>query len=143
MKTQTKSWMILTLWLIAVSSAYPREKKSFINENLSLHDVTLAATDVQKLAAFYSTLGLGRDPHVNNDEIVVFPLSNHDLTIHKSDKNSSIGVSFRVGDLDKLMAHLRKHDIEFTGPKLLRPGLEGIEIKDPNGNTISFLRPKK
>ena len=119
------------------------EGKVFLNNDLALHDITLMTKDVQKLAAFYSKIGFGRHPHVNNENIVVFPMPGNDLAIHRSDKDSKVGVSFKIKNLDVVVGLLKKHNVKFEGPKQLRPGLTGVEFKDPIGNTVSFLTEKK
>ena len=135
-----KTTILTTTFLLLITILQGKNMhEKFINNDLELYDVTLIAKDVRGLAAFYSKIGFGIHPHVNNESITVFPMPNQDLAIIKGDKNSSIVVSFICPDIDPILERLDKAKISYIGPKMIQAGMKGIEVTDPNGNRINFL----
>ncbi len=77
------------------------------------------------------------------DEFVVFGVGDNELAIHTSatEFTGVVGITFMVKDVAALERHLTDVGIPFEGPAPMRPGLEGITVRDPNGNVLGFLQP--
>jgi len=75
------------------------------------------------------------------DNLVVFGVGSNELAIHvaSTQPKSVVGLSVLVKNLDAIQEQLKKSSIAFEGPNPERPGLVGIKIQDPNGNTVTFL----
>jgi hypothetical protein len=135
---------LATLFFIAtIFISMSASDNKFLNNEFKIHDVTLIATNAQELAKFYSKIGFGRAPHVNNESIVVFPMPENDFVIHTGKKNSKNHLSFKISNIELVIKKLKAEKIEFTELKQLRPGFLGILIIDPNGNKVEFLTPQK
>jgi len=78
------------------------------------------------------------------DDLVVFVVGGNELAIHKATMQSMnvIGLTILVHDVGAIQRKLTETGIAFDGPQLLRPGLAGITLRDPNGNTLAFLQPQ-
>lgn len=107
-----------------------------------IHDVTLLASNVHELGAFYERLGL---THLfsQGDDLAVFQLGKNELAIHRTPHKPSeaLVLSMVVSSLSAVESHLKELGLHYDGPTPLRPGLLGISVRDPNGNKLEFLAP--
>ncbi len=106
-----------------------------------LHDITLFASNLSELRDFYTKLGF-RQVVDQGEELVVFEVGDNELAIHSSPDRpqGSVGLTFLVLNIATIEARLRELGIAFRGPQRVRPGLSGITLHDPNGNTLAFLQ---
>jgi len=75
------------------------------------------------------------------DNLVVFAVGSNELAIYvaATQPKSAVALSVLVKNLHAIQAQLKKSGVAFEGPNPERPGLVGIKIQDPNGNTVTFL----
>lgn len=107
---------------------------------LRIHDVTLLAENAAELRAFYRSLGF-TEIFSKGDDLVVFAAGDAEFAIHSSHARprAAMVVAFHVSDLQATVEHLRRCAVSFEGPIQLRPGMQGVKLRDPNGNSIEFL----
>ena len=106
------------------------------------HDVTIVASNVAELRRFYGELGF-RQVVDHGDGLAVFLVGANELAIHTSSARptKALVLSILVDDIEPVQRQATQLGIQFDGPALMRPGLIGIALLDPNGNKIEFLRP--
>ena len=107
-----------------------------------IHDVTIVASNVAELRAFYAKLGF-KQLVERGDELAVFAVGANELAIHTSaaQPSNAIVISILVEDLAPVQRRAAELGIRVNDPVQLRPGLSGIALLDPNGNKLEFLRP--
>lgn len=106
------------------------------------HDVTIVASNVAELRAFYAELGFTQVLD-HGDQLAVFLVGSNELAIHTSTTKptNAIVLSVLVNDLEPVQRRATQLGLAFEDPKPMRPGLVGIALFDPNGNKLEFLRP--
>jgi catechol 2,3-dioxygenase-like lactoylglutathione lyase family enzyme len=107
------------------------------------HDITILASNVAELRAFYLSLGFKQTVELG-DDLAVFTVGANELAIHKADSRPlrALVLSFMMEAVGPLQQRLNERAIPFEGPTPRRPGLVGIALSDPNGNKIEFLEPR-
>ena len=106
------------------------------------HDVTIHASNAAELAEFYERLGFSRVAG-DGKNLFVFAVGDNELTLHIGGhaSNGSVTLSILVDDLEAVCGAIRSAGILVESPRPLRPGLLGVSITDPGGNTLEFLTP--
>jgi len=106
------------------------------------HDVTIVASNVAELRRFYGELGF-RQVVDHGDDLAVFLVGANELAIHTSSARptKALVLSILVDDIEPVQRQAAQLGIQFDGPTLMRPGLIGIALLDPNGNKLEFLKP--
>jgi catechol 2,3-dioxygenase-like lactoylglutathione lyase family enzyme len=107
------------------------------------HDVTILASNVAELRAFYTSLGFTQAVELG-DDLAVFSVGASELAIHKSESRplKALVLSFTMAEIGPLQRRLNELGITFEGPAPRRPGLVGIALSDPNENKLEFLEPR-
>jgi catechol 2,3-dioxygenase-like lactoylglutathione lyase family enzyme len=106
-----------------------------------IHDVTIVATNVAELRAFYGRLGFTQVVD-RGDDLAVFLVGANELAIHTSSAQptNAMVISILVENLAPVQRKAAELGISVNEPAELRPGLLGIALFDPNGNKLEFLR---
>jgi catechol 2,3-dioxygenase-like lactoylglutathione lyase family enzyme len=115
-----------------------------IAENVrGFHDLTILASNVAELRAFYSDLGFQQVVD-RGDELAVFLVGNNELAIHTSSARpmNAFVLSIMVDAFESIQRRAAELGIPLDPPAPLRPGLIGVAMLDPNGNKLEFLRPE-
>jgi catechol 2,3-dioxygenase-like lactoylglutathione lyase family enzyme len=106
------------------------------------HDVTIQANNPAELALFYERLGFQRVAG-DGENLFVFAVGDNELALHSGSQavKAAITLSILVDDLEATSKAIAGAGLTFESPRPMRPGLVGISVTDPNGNTIEFLGP--
>ncbi len=107
-----------------------------------IQDVTIRASNIDELRAFYKRIGF-REVLIRGDDFVVLAAGKSELVIHAAAQQpmAAVGLAFLVDDAAAIGERLREANIPFEGPMPLRPGKIGVKLTDPNGNILEFLQP--
>jgi catechol 2,3-dioxygenase-like lactoylglutathione lyase family enzyme len=106
---------------------------------LRIHDVTIVTDDVDAMYDFYLRLGL-RPVFRKGSELAVFLVGTSELAIHAGHSSDcALAISLLVRDLSAITGTLHSMGIAWEGPMALRPGMMGLQFKDPKGNVVELL----
>lgn len=116
-----------------------------MDNNLSLNQITVSATNIDRAFDFYKKLGL--HPIVKSDHYARFVVTGNEATfsIHAADKvGSSTTVYFEVDDVDKKVAELESKGFTFK----IKPADQPWEwreayMEDPDKNIICIYHAGK
>jgi hypothetical protein len=126
----------------------PRQGASDLERVQGIGGFFFRAADPKKLAGWYqANLGVGSVPD-NYDTLpwrtsagtTAFAPFKQD-TSYFGDRRFQWMINFRVGDLDKMVAQLRKRDIAVEVDSEVYPNGRFARLTDPEGNPIQLWQP--
>jgi catechol 2,3-dioxygenase-like lactoylglutathione lyase family enzyme len=112
--------------------------------------VAYPATDLARARAFYEGV-LGLEGHTSSDEgdgfWLEYEVGPHTLAIGNRPffKPSPDGphLTLEVADFDRMVEHLRHHQVQFALEPFDAPGCKGAIILDPDGNKLGIHQRKR
>jgi catechol 2,3-dioxygenase-like lactoylglutathione lyase family enzyme len=144
MRTQFK----LLIWFVAIGHCHLSQAQSF---DVNFDHFAIVVDDVDKSAEFYSeVLNLEETPHPDRTPGFRWFIINDKTQIHliqkefaPFEKNKSMHLALATQDLDGLIGHLKKQNVEFSDfdgkvntIKHRSDGVDQIYIQDPDGYWI-------
>jgi catechol 2,3-dioxygenase-like lactoylglutathione lyase family enzyme len=109
---------------------------------MRIFDLTIYTTKFEEIKSFYSRLGF-EVVHENPNGLVVYGLGGAELAFHKSEKDTSgLSISVISENFDSLMERLEEEGVVVGEERPIHAGFTGIEISDPQGNTVYVFRDK-